>query len=202
MNIAFFDFDGTLSTKDSYLLFTRYLGPKKFVLGCVMLSPRIVGYLAGVHPNHALKEDFLRFFYRNKTVDELETLAGRFCSKIIPAILRPGAMERIRWHQNRGDAIVVVSACPRLILEPWCRRINADIIATELEVDAQAKVTGKIDGKNCWGEEKVRRIRSQYNLETYHEVFAYGDSKGDLPMLELADRDKRHFKPFREPAIG
>lgn len=198
MNIAFFDFDGTLSTKDSYLLFTRYLGPKKFSFGCLMLSPRIMGYLAGIYPNHALKEDFLRSFYRKKTIADLQILAGRFCNEIIPSILRPGAMERIRWHQNRGDATVVVSACPRLILEPWCRLINADIIATEIEIDTQdKKVTGKIAGKNCWGEEKVRRIKSHYNLETYHEVFAYGDSKGDLPMLELADKDKRYFKPFR-----
>jgi phosphatidylglycerophosphatase C len=197
MNLALFDFDGTISTRDSYLLFTKFLARKRYHLGCVVLAPRIIGYLARIYPNHALKQDFLHYFYSGKTIDELQVIARKFCSGEIPAIIRSGAMERIRWHQNRGDTTVVVSACPRLILEPWCREINVDIIATELETDSDAKITGKIAGKNCWGEEKINRIQNRYPLTKYDEIFAYGDSRGDLPMLGLADQDKRFFKPFR-----
>ena len=106
-------------------------------------------------------------------------------------------MERIRWHQNGGDTVVIVSACPRQILEPWCHAINADIIATEIETDQRSRITGKIAGKNCWGQEKVSRIRARYALKDYDGIFAYGDSKGDLPMFELADQGKRFYKPFR-----
>ena len=197
MNLALFDFDGTLSTQDSYLFFTRFLNRKRYLFGCLVLAPRIIGYLARIYPNHALKEDFLKFFYRGKTADEVQMLAHRFCSREIPAIIRPGAMERIRWHQDRGDTVVVVSACPRLILEPWCHEINADIIATELETDAESRITGKIAGKNCWGQEKVNRIQARYAMKKYDAIFAYGDSRGDLPMLDLADQDKRFYKPFR-----
>jgi phosphatidylglycerophosphatase C len=197
MNIALFDFDGTLSTQDSYLLFTRFLGGGRYVLGCLLLSPRIIRYLFGGYPNYALKEDFLRIFFKKKTIGDLRHLAHRFCTEKIPTILRPKAMERIHWHQERGDLIAVVSACPRLILEPWCRLMNVDIIATELEVDQQARITGRIEGKNCWGEEKVKRIRSRYDLSCFKEIYGYGDSKGDLPMLEIADQDKRFYKPFR-----
>jgi phosphatidylglycerophosphatase C len=197
MNLALFDFDGTLSTRDSYLLFTSFLGRKRYLFGCLLLSPRIIGYLSGIYPNYALKEDFLRFFFRNKTIDDLRLLAHRFCTEKVPAIIRPGAMERVRWHQDRGDVTAVVSACPRLILEPWCRLIKADLIATELEVDPESRFTGRIEGRNCWGEEKVRRIRSRYELSNFDEIFAYGDSRGDLPMLKMADEDKRFFKPFR-----
>jgi phosphatidylglycerophosphatase C len=197
MNLALFDFDGTISTRDSYLLFTEFLNRKRYIIGCLILAPRIIGYLARIYPNYALKEDFLRFFYRGRTTDELQVQTHRFCSRIIPGIIRPGAMERIKWHQAQGDTIVVISACPRLILEPWCHQINADIIATELETDQDSRITGKIAGKNCWGQEKVRRIQSRYTLHQYDGIFAYGDSKGDLPMLELADTDKRFYKPFR-----
>ena len=175
MNLALFDFDGTLSTQDSYLFFTRFLNRKRYLFGCLVLAPRIIGYLVRIYPNYALKEDFLRFFYRGKTADEVQMLARRFCSREIPAIIRPGAMERIRWHQDRGDTVVVVSACPRLILETWCRAINADIIATELETDAQSRITGKIAGKNCWGQEKVNRIQARYAMKKYDAIFAYGD---------------------------
>jgi HAD superfamily hydrolase (TIGR01490 family) len=136
-------------------------------------------------------------FFKKKTIDDLQGLAHRFCSEKIPKILRPKAMERIRWHQERGDLIAVVSACPRFILEPWCRLTDVDIIATELEVDQQKRITGRIDGENCWGKEKVKRIRSRYDLSHFSEIYAYGDSKGDLPMLEIADQDKRFYKPFR-----
>jgi phosphatidylglycerophosphatase C len=197
MNLALFDFDGTVSTRDSYLLFSEFLDRKRYLLGCLVLAPQIIGYLTRIYPNHALKEDFLRFFYRGKTIDEIQILARRFCSLEIPDIIRPGAIERIRWHRDRGDAVVVVSACPRLILEPWCCEINADIVGTELETDQALKISGKIAGKNCWGKEKVRRIQAKYSLKEYDGVFAYGDSKGDLPMLELADPDKRFYKPFR-----
>jgi phosphatidylglycerophosphatase C len=197
MNLALFDFDGTISTRDSYLLFTRFLNRKRYLLGCLVLAPRIIGYLAGLYPNYSLKEDFLRYYYRGKTTDEIKETAGRFCMQEIPAIVRPKAMERIRRHQDQGDTVVVVSACPRLILEPWCREIKVDIVATELETDAESRITGKIAGKNCWGQEKVSRIQTGYSLKEYDGIFAYGDSKGDLPMLELADTDKRYYKPFR-----
>jgi phosphatidylglycerophosphatase C len=197
MNLALFDFDGTISTQDSYLSFTRFLDPKRYFIGCALLAPRIIGYLAGVYPNNRLKEDFLGYFYCGKTTDQLQILAQRFCTQEIPAIIRPQAMERIKWHQTRGDTTVIVSACPRLILEPWSIEIKVDIIATELETDHSSRITGKINGKNCWGQEKVGRIKTRYNLDKFNEIYAYGDSKGDLPMLELASLDNRFYKPFR-----
>ncbi len=197
MNLALFDFDGTLSTQDSYLLFTRFLDPKRYFIGCILLSPRIIAYLLGRYPNYCLKEDFLTFFYKKRSLEDLRLIALRFCEEKIPAILRPGAMERIQWHQDRGDVTVVVSACPRLILEPWCRKNDLDIIATELEIDTDSTITGKILGENCWGDAKVGRIQSRYDPAEFDEIFAYGDSKGDLPMLKMADEDNRFFKPFR-----
>jgi phosphatidylglycerophosphatase C len=197
MNLALFDFDGTVTTQDSYLFFTKYLGWRRYLWGCFLLSPRIAGYLAHIYPNHLLKEDFLRFFYRDRTLEDLQLLAARFCREEVPNIIRPAATHRIRWHQDRGDTVVVVSACPRIILEPWCRAMHTEIIATELATEEQGRITGKIAGKNCWGPEKVRQIELRYALNKYSEIFAYGDSAGDIPMLEIAAQDKRFYKPFR-----
>ena len=195
--LALFDFDGTISTKDSYLLFTRFLQQKSFIGGCLRLSPRILCFLVRLYANDRLKEDFLRAFYKGKTIRELNSQVLHFTATLLPSIIRPKAMERIRWHQNRGDLTVVVSACPRLILEPWCKEKEIPLIATEIEADEQSRITGKILGKNCRGREKVARIRDHYKIEEFDEVFAYGDSSGDFPMLALADADKRFYKPFR-----
>jgi len=80
--------------------------------------------------------------------------------------------------------------------EAICRG-EIPLIATEIEVDAHSRITGKILGNNCRGREKVARIRDQYRVEEFDEIFAYGDSSGDLPMLALADPDRRFYKPFR-----
>ena len=197
MNLALFDFDGTISTKDSYLLFTRFLQQKRFLAGCLLLSPRILCFLARLYANDRLKEDFLRVFYKGKTTEELNSRAVDFTATLLPSIIRPKAMARIRWHQDRGDITIVVSACPRLILEPWCKEKGLPLIATEIEADAHSRITGRIFGNNCRGREKVARIRDRYPLEEFTEIFAYGDSSGDLPMLALANADKRFYKPFR-----
>ena len=197
MNLALFDFDGTVSTRDSYLLFTKFISRQQYLMGCFILAPKIICYLAGLYPNTLLKEDFLCRFYRGKSLNDLQMQAQKFCSLQIPSILRPKAIERILWHQNRGDVTVIVSAAPRLILEPWCQSIRTDIIATELATDQDLRVTGKIAGINCWGNEKVRRIQQRYILSEYDEIFSYGDSAGDLPMLDIASPGNRFFKPFR-----
>lgn len=197
MNLALFDFDGTISTNDSYLFFTHFLHPKSFFIRSFLLSPRIAAYLLGKYPNYKLKEDFLRYFYKGKTLDDLNHIAQDFCAEKLPGIIRPGAIERIQWHQQQGDDVVVVSASLRFILEPWCNAVGIDIMATECEVDRYGRMTGKIKGKNCWGEEKVRRINSRYDSSTITEIFAYGDSSGDLPMLRMATAANRYFKPFR-----
>ena len=68
------------------------------------------------------------------------------------------------------------------------------LIATNLVID-QGKITGNIDGNNCYGEEKVNRIKQLYDLNSYSIIYAYGDSSGDRPMLALAQ--KPFYKPFR-----
>ena len=87
-----------------------------------------------------------------------------------------------------------MSASPENWLNIWCNQIGASLISSKLETK-NGKLTGKFDGNNCRGEEKVRRIRLQYDLSNYDEVYAYGDTKGDKPMLELATF--AFYQPFR-----
>ena len=91
--------------------------------------------------------------------------------------------------------MVVVTATPRSILDPWCRLNSMEIIGSELETDRHGYVTGRLIGKNCMGEEKVSR--EIYDLTVFPQVFAYGDTAGDLPMLDLASPQNRYYKPFR-----
>lgn len=195
MDLALFDFDGTISDRDSFLFFVRIAaGPLCFASGMACLSPRIIGFLLGRYPNQALKEDVLTRFFRHWPVQRFQELAEQFCRERMPAIIRPGARERIRWHQRRGDRIAVVSATPEPVLAPWCRQNGLDLLATRLEV-ADGLLTGRIKGRNCRGQEKVERIMACYRLEKFDQVHAYGDTEGDRPMLAMAHRPS--FRPFR-----
>ena len=76
----------------------------------------------------------------------------------------------------------------------WANHLSLKLIATRLEVK-NGKITGGIEGRNCRGEQKVVCILEQWNLDEYNEIYAYGNSPDDKPMLALAT--KSFYKPFR-----
>ena len=69
-----------------------------------------------------------------------------------------------------------------------------ELMGTRLAVK-NGRIAGTFDGENCYGDEKVCRIKEQFNLEAYKEILCYGDTPGDKPMLALATH--RFYKPFR-----
>ena len=197
MDLALFDFDGTISRRDSFLLFMWWADRRRLALTMVRRLPQIVRFKLKYEPNQRLKEGFLTDMFAGYQLGSLQESAETFCVEMLPSIVRPGFWQRFEWHKERGDSLVVVTATPRLILEPWCRQNGMEIIGSELETDQHGKVTGRLIGNNCMGEEKVTRIRERYDLSTYSKVSAYGDTAGDLPMLGLALPEDRFYKPFR-----
>ena len=134
------------------------------------------------------------FFKGMRKVDFLK-VANEYSLVHIDKILRPKAIEKINWHKNQGHKVVVVSASIECWLRPWCEKNNLELIATKLEIKDDI-VTGKLLSKNCYGVEKVNRIKELYNLEKYDYIYAYGDSSGDKRMLEISH--EKFYKPFRD----
>ena len=89
--------------------------------------------------------------------------------------------------------MVVVSASPETWIRPWCEAQGMEAIATRLE-EREDRLTGKIAGRNCQGEEKVRRVREIIDLDSYTRIYAYGNSSGDMPMLSLAHERYLNWK--------
>ena len=194
-SLALFDFDGTISNRDSFLLFVRKtVGLARFYTGMVQLSPRIGRFLLKCYPNQNLKEDVLTRFFREYSITAFREAAETFCREDVPCILRRRAESRLRWHQNRGDRVAVVSATPELILAPWCRQHGLDLLATRLQV-VDGRLSGRIEGENFRGMVKVDQIKNRYRLGNYKEIYAYGDTRGDKPMLALATHS--FYRPFR-----
>jgi phosphatidylglycerophosphatase C len=193
--IAFFDFDGTITTKDTLLEFIKYCkGTIPFYIGFMLNSPWLVAFKLKIISNQKAKERVLRYFFRDTTAEAFDEYCKRFALEKIPSLIRPGALEEIKKLQSEGVTIVIVSASPVNWVVRWAEKHHLLTIATILETKG-GKLTGNIVDKNCHGEEKVNRIQKQYTLSDYETVYAYGDSGGDKPMLKLANHP--YYKPFR-----
>jgi phosphatidylglycerophosphatase C len=197
-SIAFFDFDGTITTRDTLLEFIKFSkGTIPFYLGFALNSPWLVAYRLKLISNQVAKERILSWFFRNMSLQAFQQLCDEFAQTRLPGLIRPKALREIRQLQEKGIPVVIVSASPENWLHNWTTQVNASLLATRLEIKSMQThvLSGRISGFNCHGKEKVRRIKEAYTLSEYDTVYAYGDTSGDKPMLGLAHHS--FFKPFR-----
>ncbi|MGO4291413.1 HAD family hydrolase [Chitinophaga sp. RAB17] len=195
MTIAFFDFDGTITNRDTLWEIIRFhRGRAAMYAGMVQLLPALLRFKLKMTPAQEMKEQVLDYFFGEMSASDFAAGCEDFCRERLPSLIRPLALTAIRKHQQQGHHVVVVTASAQDWVAPWCRKENIVCLGTRLEVKNK-QITGKIQGINCNGEEKVNRIRHAYRLENFGEIYAYGDSEGDRPMLALAQY--AHFKPFR-----
>lgn len=186
--IAAFDFDETLIKCDSLpdFLYHSYALP---IFGIKVLKsiPMLIRFKLHMITNQAAKEALLTTFFKGTPTQHFDTLCRQYTARL-NKITNPDAIERVRWHQQRGDTVIIISASPENWIMPWARQHNIDhIIATKLEV-IDGALTGKLATPNCHGQEKVTRFLAEYpNRETY-ELYMYGDGKSDRQMFALADK--------------
>lgn len=186
--LALFDFDGTTTKLDSLDSFFKFISTKRTYLfnKYVLSLPHLLFYKLKIIDYHAVKYARIRFFFRKHTLDELLEKSENFSRGILPSLLRDSAMQRIRWHQNLGHTVYIVSASIDLILKTWCQSQNVGLITNTLEI-INGKCTGNFLLPDCNGAEKVRRIKQMIVISDFTKIYAYGDTEMDLPMLELAD---------------
>jgi HAD superfamily hydrolase (TIGR01490 family) len=196
MKLALFDFDGTITTKDSLECFIKFaVGSKAYYLGLLKLSPMLTAYKLKLIPNYVAKQKLISYFFKGWDQLKLELLGAKYSEEKIASILRPLAMKKIRWHQEHGHKVVLVSASMETWLRSWCQESGIELLGTQLEFE-NGYCTGKFVSKNCYGIEKVNRIKKHLKLSDYDYVYAYGDSSGDKELLTLANES--YYKPFRD----
>ncbi|CAN5571030.1 HAD-IB family hydrolase [soil metagenome] len=186
--LALFDFDGTITNKDSLLHFTGFAnGKTALYAGVIMLSPIMILNKAGFISAQYTKNRFLRFFFRNWNTDEFKQLCKNYAATELKNIIRENAIEKINWHKQQGHRVVIVSASPENYIQPWCEASGIECIATKLLATHQS-LKGVIDGLNCNAEEKKKRIEAVINIADYEEIYGYGDTKGDKAMFSLCTK--------------
>jgi phosphatidylglycerophosphatase C len=193
-NLALFDFDGTITKKDSFLEFIKYYwGSCSFYSGLILLLPVILLYKSHLIKNWRAKELVFAWFFRNEPYEPFRCKCRNFSLTVIPGLIKSDALKEIKKHIENGDKVIIISASFEDYLEDWCRSMNLGLIGTKIETKMDL-LTGKLNGKNCYGVEKVIRLYQYVDISQFSEIYAYGDSCGDLPILEIADH--RFFKRF------
>jgi len=186
--IAVFDFDGTLSQRDSLLPFLQLaVGRWQFWWGLLLMSPILLGYALKLIPNWQAKEILLNHFLAGWTEERLNQIAQNFVQEEIPKLLRPEALQRLHWHQEQGHQTILVSASLEVYLLPWAKSMNFDqVTGSQLEVQ-DGYFTGHLLGRNCYGQEKVERLRALLGDFNNYCIYAYGDSRGDFELLNAVN---------------
>jgi len=201
MDLALFDFDGTVTErdpskgKDSFSGFVRFaVRPSRKAVGAVLLGPVLLGYrLRWISASRA-RRAVVMVAFRGESAGRVRQLGLQFATEALPPSMRQRALERIRWHQDRGDEVVVVSAALDVYLRPLCQTIGVHCICTELD-ERGGVLTGRYRGRDCCGFEKARRAAERFPPERYSLIWGYGDTAEDREMLDLAHR---RFYRWRE----
>jgi phosphatidylglycerophosphatase C len=186
--VAAFDFDGTLSRRDTLVPFLRQArGTGRLVRALASAIARRL-----TRDRDALKVALVGELFRGWPAERLEALGRAYVPTLLEG-MRPEGLERLRWHQSEGHATVIVSASLGAYLRPLADRLELDAaLAVELVASGDGTLTGDVvGGLNTRGPQKVARLDTwldaRYGPAHDVELWAYGDSAGDEALLARAD---------------
>lgn len=185
--VAVFDFDGTITTKDTLFDFIAfYWGKPKMIFGLIVLSPILISFKMGLITNDKAKERLFSYFFKKESQQAFLNVCKKY-SERINEILNAKARDKIKWHQAEGHKLIIVSASVSEWIKPWATSIGInDVVGTEIEV-VDGILTGRFASRNCYGQEKVNRLYNIYPHRDTYTLYAYGDSSGDKELLSIAD---------------
>jgi phosphatidylglycerophosphatase C len=199
--VAAFDFDGTLSSRDNVLPYLRIVaGGVRLAQALAAAAPSLLATHRDPTRRDVAKAEVLRRTLRARREDHLRDLGRRFARLVVTRHMHPEVVARLRAHQEAGHDVALVSASLRLYLDPVAELLGIPtVLATEMEVGPDGRLTGEIAGANVRGPEKVRRLDAWLG-DADAIVFAYGDSRGDTELLARADHPIQVDRRGRIPA--
>ena len=196
--ISAFDFDGTLTRRDTLAAFIRFAcGNRRFLAGLLYCLPFLLAYKCHLYPNWKAKQRLFGYFFRGMKTDAFDRLCEDFCRVQAKRLLRPDAIRCVEKHLRQGHETVIVSASIDNWVLPFARVLGVkQVLGTQLELSRGDRLTGRFSTPNCYGPEKVRRLQTLFPQRTNYYLIAYGDSRGDRELLSFAD--EAYYKLFKE----
>ena len=187
--VAAFDVDNTITVRDCVVPFMRRtMGTPNFLRACVSSPVQLVQWVLQ-RDRDSIKAYFVNAAFAGRSVDEIESDGVDFASRVAESWMRADVASRMRWHQEQGHVVVLVSASLDPYLVPFGDLCEVDaVLCTQLEV-VDGRYTGALVGQNCRADEKVKRLHAwmtEAGIPASSLVYAYGDSSGDTALLAVA----------------
>lgn len=189
MTTAVFDFDGTLLRGDSFISFARRSLPKRrLCAGALKALPWLVAWKLRLITSSAAKMKLFGFWYKGVPLDTFDR-RGREYAAYIDTHLIPATKDALLTHLEAKDRVYIISASLRNWIAPWAgAQGDIRVIATMPEIDSAGRLTGRFDGPNCLGEEKVARLLADPGFDPSLPLTLFTDSLADLPLIRLSSK--------------
>lgn len=196
-SIAIFDFDGTITRKDTLLEFIRFAkGNVSFYKGLLRNIFILIAFKLKIYPNWKAKQKIFAYFFKGMTLVEFNKTCEFFFEKKHEELLYASAIKQIQTYVAKHVDVIIVSASIENWVVPFGRYLKVNqVIGTRIETDANGFLTGRFLTANCYGIEKVQRLKDVLPDRASCYLIAYGDSKGDRELLKYAD--KGFYKYFK-----
>ena len=188
-----FDFDGTLTYKDTMFLYLKFYNSMKFYVQFVKHIPLFVLLKLKLADAEKVKKSFISSILKGESRTKIEKKSQSFFEKYQDEIFRVNALEFINNIDRTQTESYIVSASLDIWVKPFAEKLKMKLLSTRAEFKNDI-FTGNFIGKNCNGPEKVKRIIETVNERKFDKIIAFGDTSGDREMLSWAD--KSHFEFF------
>ncbi|MBY0379955.1 MAG: HAD-IB family hydrolase [Burkholderiales bacterium] len=188
--VAYFDFDGTLTNRDTLIPFVLYVaGIFKFIKRFHLITMVVFLYYAKIFNNERAKECFLTIMLKGLSEDYIEKKAKSFAYDKLDKCVKSDIFAKLAYHLEHQHKVILVSANLAIYLRYWANKHKLSaVIATEIEFINHI-ATGKLSTRNCYGKIKIDRIRNYLNNNQLSFVYSYGygNSHGDFALLSYVD---------------
>ncbi|WP_315077664.1 HAD-IB family hydrolase [uncultured Clostridium sp.] len=191
--IAIFDIDYTITKKETLMEFFKYYIKKD--IRAIRFLPRALYcggmYLLKFYDEKMVKEKFLKFI-DGISEDELDKVVESFYTEKLSNLLYSDAMDMMKKLKSEGYDIYLISASPEFYINKFYSVKEVDrVIGTRFKF-SDGKFLRQMDGFNCKGEEKVRRLKEVLKEEKidvdFKESYMFSDSLSDKPLFDLVGK--------------
>lgn len=194
--VVAFDFDGTLTYKDSFTAFLIFAKGHLHIASSFVVQPSLLLDYRRTKDRGALKSRLLFNLLGAISQNDLEILIRSYVTATGKRLFRPDALKAWEHHDLPDRQRVIVTASPQLLVAPFGAMIGADrVIGTRLGFTPDGRLRPDLEGINCRGEEKMCRLREAFG-DTLDLEAAYGDTTGDREMLAAAHHP--YYRVFKE----
>ena len=196
MKVYAFDFDGTLTKKDTFLAFIEYAkGYGKTFWGFFLFSPILILMKLRLFPNWKAKQMVFSWFFKGMNINEFNQICHEFADRN-QRIIRTDGWDTIRKALANGEQVIIITASIENWVKPFFKEFGNQIKVEGTKIDVRInQITGQFLTQNCYGVEKTKRLKEVFPYRQAYELIAFGDSDGDRYLLNEADES--HYKPFR-----